>query len=305
MSKQEVGVVGLAVMGRNLVLNIERNNYTVSVFNRTSQKTKEFISQHSKKNIFPYFCIKDFINSLERPRCILLMVKAGKSTDETIKSILPYLDKDDILMDGGNTFYKDTIRRHNFLLKSGINFIGMGVSGGELGALYGPSLMPGGQKIAYNLVSSILKKISAKYHSEPCVTYIGSDGSGHYVKMVHNGIEYGDMQLISESYSILKNILNIQNPELSNIFKNWNKGELNSYLIDITKDIFLKKDENRKKRRKRPADRESSKTRRKIKKTGKRHYSRDNVSRAVKLKCSGLNCMRHAMKYASLGILFS
>ncbi|MDE5285486.1 MAG: NAD(P)-binding domain-containing protein, partial [Buchnera aphidicola] len=182
--------------------------------------------------------------SLERPRCILLMVKAGKSTDETIKSILPYLDKDDILMDGGNTFYKDTIRRHNFLLKSGINFIGMGVSGGELGALYGPSLMPGGQKIAYNLVSSILKKISAKYHSEPCVTYIGSDGSGHYVKMVHNGIEYGDMQLISESYSILKNILNIQNPELSNIFKNWNKGELNSYLIDITKDIFLKKDEN-------------------------------------------------------------
>ncbi|MBZ2279399.1 NADP-dependent phosphogluconate dehydrogenase, partial [Buchnera aphidicola] len=173
-----------------------------------------------------------------------LMVKAGQSTDETIESILPYLNKDDILIDGGNTFYKDTIRRHDFLLKNGINFIGMGVSGGELGALYGPSIMPGGQKLAYNLVSSILKKISAKYKSEPCVTYIGSDGSGHYVKMVHNGIEYGDMQLISESYSILKHILNIQNEELSHIFNHWNKGELNSYLIDITKDIFLKKDRN-------------------------------------------------------------
>ncbi|MDE5285305.1 MAG: NADP-dependent phosphogluconate dehydrogenase, partial [Buchnera aphidicola] len=227
-----------------LVLNIERNNYTVSIFNRTSQKTTEFISQHSNKKIFPYFCIKDFVNSLEKPRCILLMVKAGQSTDETIESILPYLNKDDILIDGGNTFYKDTIRRHDFLLKNGINFIGMGVSGGELGALYGPSIMPGGQKLAYNLVSSILKKISAKYKSEPCVTYIGSDGSGHYVKMVHNGIEYGDMQLISESYSILKHILNIQNEELSHIFNHWNKGELNSYLIDITKDIFLKKDRN-------------------------------------------------------------
>lgn len=242
MLKQQIGVVGMAVMGRNLALNIESKNYRVSIFNRTKLITEEVAQKNKNKNIFPYFSIKDFINSLIKPRCILLMVKAGSPTDDTISSILPYLEKGDILIDGGNTFYKDTIRRNNDLLKKGIHFIGMGVSGGEFGALHGPSIMPGGSKEAYKLISPILKDISAKFKKESCVTYIGPNGSGHYVKMIHNGIEYGDMQLISESYFILKNLLNLNNEELSNIFADWNKGELNSYLIEITKNIFLKKD---------------------------------------------------------------
>ncbi|QCI16942.1 NADP-dependent phosphogluconate dehydrogenase [Buchnera aphidicola (Aphis helianthi)] len=243
MLKQQIGVVGMAVMGRNLALNIESKNYRVSIFNRTRLTTEEVIRKNKKRNIFPYFSIKDFVNSLTKPRCILLMVKSGSPTDNTIASILPYLEKGDILIDGGNTFYKDTIRRNNDLLEKGIYFIGMGVSGGEFGALYGPSIMPGGSKKAYKLISAILKDISAKFQGESCVTYIGPDGSGHYVKMIHNGIEYGDMQLISESYLILKNLLNLSNEELSNTFSEWNKGELNSYLIEITKNIFIKKDE--------------------------------------------------------------
>ncbi|QIQ41718.1 MAG: NADP-dependent phosphogluconate dehydrogenase [Buchnera aphidicola (Microlophium carnosum)] len=244
MSQQQIGVVGMAVMGRNLALNIESKNYTVSIFNRTSSITKEIINQHKKKNIFPYFSIEDFINSLMKPRCILLMVQSGRATDETIKLIIPYLEKEDILIDAGNTFYKDTIRRSEELSKYGINFIGMGVSGGELGALHGPSIMPGGQRTAYNLVFPILQKISAKFKGDSCVSYIGPNGSGHYVKMIHNGIEYGDMQLISESYFLLKSLLNLSNEELSSIFSEWNKGELNSYLIEITKNIFIKKDHN-------------------------------------------------------------
>jgi len=244
MSQQQVGVVGMAVMGRNLALNIESNDYTVSIFNRTSSVTKEVMNQNRKKNIFAYFSIQDFVHSLLKPRCILLMVQAGKATDETIKSIMPYLEKEDILIDAGNTFYKDTIRRNEELSKYGINFIGMGVSGGELGALNGPSIMPGGQKSAYELVFPMLQKISAKFKDEPCVSYIGPNGAGHYVKMVHNGIEYGDMQLISESYFLLKYLLNMSNEELSNTFSEWNKGELNSYLIEITKNIFTKKDDN-------------------------------------------------------------
>ncbi|QCI21995.1 NADP-dependent phosphogluconate dehydrogenase [Buchnera aphidicola] len=244
MSKQQIGVVGMAVMGRNLALNIESKNYTVSIYNRTKSITEEVVNKNIGKKIFPYFSIKEFIYSLVKPRCILLMVQSGKATDETIESIIPYLEEEDILIDGGNTFYKDTIRRSNELSKYGINFIGMGVSGGELGALTGPSIMPGGQKKAYKLVSSMLKKISAKFKHEACVSYIGPNGSGHYVKMIHNGIEYGDMQLIAESYFLLKHLLNMNNKELANTFSEWNKGELNSYLIDITKDIFLKKDEN-------------------------------------------------------------
>ncbi|QCI24211.1 NADP-dependent phosphogluconate dehydrogenase [Buchnera aphidicola (Muscaphis stroyani)] len=244
MLKNQIGVVGMAVMGRNLALNIANNNYTVSIFNRTRLTTEKVIKDNSEKKIFPYFSIKDFVNSLSLPRCIILMVKSGQATDDTIKNIIPYLKKGDILIDGGNTFYKDTIRRNHELSKNGINFIGMGVSGGELGALNGPSIMPGGQKEAYNLVSSVFKKISAKFKNQPCVSYIGPNGSGHYVKMIHNGIEYGDMQLISESYFILKNLLNMTNQELATVFSNWNKGELNSYLIDITKNIFKYKDEN-------------------------------------------------------------
>ncbi|CAL4326170.1 NADP-dependent phosphogluconate dehydrogenase [Buchnera aphidicola] len=244
MSKQQIGVVGMAVMGRNLALNIENKSYTVSIFNRTASTTEDVVNKNPGKNIFPYFSIKDFVNSLIRPRCILLMVQSGKPTDETIQSIIPYLEKEDILIDAGNTFYKDTVRRSDELSKYGINFIGMGVSGGELGALHGPSIMPGGQKEAYKLVSSMLKKIAAKFQNESCVSYIGPNGSGHYVKMVHNGIEYGDMQLIAESYFLLKHLLHLNNQELSDTFSEWNKGELNSYLINITKDIFIEKDNN-------------------------------------------------------------
>ncbi|CAL4318628.1 6-phosphogluconate dehydrogenase, decarboxylating [Buchnera aphidicola (Periphyllus testudinaceus)] len=243
MILNKIGVVGMAVMGRNLALNIESKNYTVSIFNRSSEKTKEVILNNPKKKLFPFFKLKDFILSLKKPRVILLMVKSGNPTDQMINSIIPYLDKEDIIIDGGNSFFKDTIKRSLKLFKKKINFIGAGISGGEEGALNGPAIMPGGQKIAYKKVSSLLNKISAKTkNNKSCVHYIGTDGSGHYVKMVHNGIEYGDMQLISEAYFILKKTLNLSNKELSCIFSEWNKGELKSYLIEITKNIFLKKD---------------------------------------------------------------
>ncbi|MBS6057124.1 MAG: NADP-dependent phosphogluconate dehydrogenase [Mixta calida] len=243
MSKQQIGVVGMAVMGRNLALNIESRGYTVSVFNRSREKTDEVIAENPGKKLAPYYSIEEFVDSLEKPRRILLMVQAGEATDKTIASLTPHLDKGDILIDGGNTFYKDTIRRNKELSEQGFNFIGTGVSGGEEGALKGPSIMPGGQKEAYELVAPILDKIAARAEGEPCVTYIGPDGAGHYVKMVHNGIEYGDMQLIAEAYSLLKNALNLSNEDLAKTFSEWNEGELSSYLIDITKDIFTKKDE--------------------------------------------------------------
>ncbi|QBJ33727.1 NADP-dependent phosphogluconate dehydrogenase [Hafnia alvei] len=244
MSKQQIGVVGMAVMGRNLALNIQSRGYTVSIFNRSTDKTDEVVAENPGKNLVPYYTVQEFVESLEKPRRILLMVKAGEATDKTIDSLKPYLEKGDILIDGGNTFFQDTIRRNRELSAEGFNFIGTGVSGGEEGALKGPSIMPGGQKHAYELVAPILKKIAAVAEDgEACVTYIGSDGAGHYVKMVHNGIEYGDMQLIAEAYSLLKHGLNLSNDELATTFTEWNKGELNSYLIDITKDIFTKKDE--------------------------------------------------------------
>ncbi|MFB4338906.1 NADP-dependent phosphogluconate dehydrogenase [Pantoea sp. CS_6] len=245
MSKQQIGVVGMAVMGRNLALNIESRGYTVSVFNRSREKTDEVIAENPGKKLAPFYSVEDFVDSLEKPRRILLMVQAGEATDKTIASLTPHLDKGDILIDGGNTFYKDTIRRNKELSDQGFNFIGTGVSGGEEGALKGPSIMPGGQKEAYELVAPILNKIAARAEDgEACVTYIGSDGAGHYVKMVHNGIEYGDMQLIAEAYSLLKGALNLTNEELADTFTEWNNGELSSYLIDITKDIFTKKDED-------------------------------------------------------------
>ncbi|EMD6372247.1 NADP-dependent phosphogluconate dehydrogenase [Morganella morganii] len=244
MSKQQIGVVGMAVMGRNLALNIESRGYSVSVFNRSSDKTDEVIAENPGKKLVPSYSIEEFVDSLEKPRRILLMVKAGEATDKTIASLTPHLDKGDILIDGGNTFFQDTIRRNKELSAQGFNFIGTGVSGGEEGALKGPSIMPGGQKEAYELVAPILKQIAAQAEGEPCVTYIGADGAGHYVKMVHNGIEYGDMQLITEAYSVMKNALGISNDELASVFSEWNNGELSSYLIDITKDIFRKKDED-------------------------------------------------------------
>ncbi|KUL15306.1 MULTISPECIES: NADP-dependent phosphogluconate dehydrogenase [Bacillus] len=243
MAKQQIGVVGLAVMGKNLALNIESRGFTVSVYNRSSEKTEEFLKEAEGKNVVGTYSIEEFVQSLEKPRKILLMVKAGTPTDATIQSLLPHLEKGDILIDGGNTYYKDTQRRNRELAESGIHFIGTGVSGGEEGALKGPSIMPGGQKEAHELVKPILEAISAKVDGEPCTTYIGPDGAGHYVKMVHNGIEYGDMQLISESYFILKHIVGLSSDELHEVFSEWNKGELDSYLIEITADIFTKKDE--------------------------------------------------------------
>ncbi|PHM74660.1 NADP-dependent phosphogluconate dehydrogenase [Xenorhabdus kozodoii] len=244
MSKQQIGVVGMAVMGRNLALNIESRGYSVSIFNRSSDKTDEVIAENPGKKLVPSYSIEEFVDSLEKPRRILLMVKAGEATDKTIASLLPHLDKGDILIDGGNTYFQDTIRRNRELSAQGINFIGTGVSGGEEGALKGPSIMPGGQKEAYELVAPILKEIAAQVDGEPCVTYIGADGAGHYVKMVHNGIEYGDMQLIAEAYSLLKSALNLGNQELAEVFSDWNQGELSSYLIEITADIFRKQDED-------------------------------------------------------------
>ena len=243
MSKQQIGVVGMAVMGRNLALNIESRGYSVSIFNRSSSKTDEVIALHPDKKLVPTYTVEEFVASLEKPRRILLMVKAGEATDKTIQSLLPHLDKGDILIDGGNTFFQDTIRRNEMLANSGINFIGTGVSGGEEGALKGPAIMPGGQKDAYDLVAPILEEIAAKADDgAPCVTYVGPNGAGHYVKMVHNGIEYGDMQLIAESYDILRRVGGLSVEETAEVFKSWNTGELDSYLIEITADILTKKD---------------------------------------------------------------
>ncbi|MFC0178516.1 NADP-dependent phosphogluconate dehydrogenase [Thorsellia kenyensis] len=243
MSKQQIGVVGMAVMGRNLALNIESRGYSVSIYNRSADKTDEVIQDNPDKKLIPYYTAEEFVQSLEKPRRILLMVKAGEATDKTIASLTPFLDKGDILIDGGNTFFLDTIRRNKELSEQGFNFIGTGVSGGEEGALKGPSIMPGGQKAAYELVAPILHEIAAKVGNEACVTYIGPDGAGHYVKMVHNGIEYGDMQLIAEAYSLLKHALDLDNDSMAKTFHEWNAGELSSYLIEITAQIFTKKDD--------------------------------------------------------------
>ncbi|MBY0918831.1 NADP-dependent phosphogluconate dehydrogenase [Staphylococcus aureus] len=243
---QQIGVIGLAVMGKNLAWNIESRGYSVSVFNRSSEKTDLMVEESKGKNIHPTYSLEEFVNSLEKPRKILLMVQAGKATDATIDSLLPLLDDGDILIDGGNTNYQDTIRRNKALAQSAINFIGMGVSGGEIGALTGPSLMPGGQEEAYNKVADILDAIAAKAKDgASCATYIGPNGAGHYVKMVHNGIEYADMQLIAESYAMMKELLGMSHEDIAQTFKDWNAGELESYLIEITGDIFMKLDENK------------------------------------------------------------
>ncbi|MGF9913525.1 NADP-dependent phosphogluconate dehydrogenase [Paenibacillus ehimensis] len=242
MSKQQVGVIGLAVMGKNLALNIESRGFTVSVFNRSREKTDALLAEAQGKKLVGTYSIEEFVASLETPRKILIMVQAGHATDDTINQLVPHLEKGDIIIDGGNAFFPDTQRRNKELEAHGLRFIGTGVSGGEEGALKGPAIMPGGQKDAYELVAPILTAISAKVNGDPCCTYIGPDGAGHYVKMVHNGIEYGDMELICEAYHLLKDVLGVSTQELHEIFADWNKGELDSYLIEITTDIFTKYD---------------------------------------------------------------
>lgn len=242
MSKQQIGVVGLAVMGKNLAMNMESKGFSVAVYNRSSEKTDELLAEAAGKNFVGAYSIEEFVQSLELPRKIMIMVKAGKPTDDTIQQLVPFLSPGDILIDGGNAFFPDTQRRNKELQAQGFRFIGAGVSGGEEGALKGPAIMPGGQQDAYELVEPILTAISAKVNGDPCSTYIGPDGAGHYVKMVHNGIEYGDMQLIGEAYQLLKDVLGLDTAELHEIFAEWNRGELSSYLIEITADIFAKAD---------------------------------------------------------------
>lgn len=243
MRKCDIGLIGLAVMGKNLVLNMERNGYWVAVFNRTVEKVDGFLKEEARgKNIVGTHTIKELIEAIEVPRKIILMVKAGRPVGDFIDKILPYLKSGDLIIDAGNSFFKDTIRRSNYLAEKNILYIGTGVSGGEEGALKGPAIMPGGQPEAYKLVEPIFTDIAAQVDGVPCCTYIGPDGAGHYVKMTHNGIEYGDMQLISEAYSLMKNILGMDAKELGQIFVEWNQGKLNSYLIEITADIFSKMD---------------------------------------------------------------
>ncbi|WP_138750945.1 NADP-dependent phosphogluconate dehydrogenase [Paenibacillus sinopodophylli] len=242
MSKQQIGVIGLAVMGKNLALNMESKGFSVALYNRSPEKTNELLAEAEGKNVLGTFSLEQFVQSLETPRKILIMVKAGQATDDTIDQLVPYLEKGDILIDGGNAYFPDTQRRNQDLEAKGFRFIGAGVSGGEEGALKGPAIMPGGQQDAYELVEPILTAISAKVNGDACSTYIGEGGAGHYVKMVHNGIEYGDMQLIGEAYQLLKDVLHLSTSELHDIFTEWNNGELDSYLIEITADIFAKTD---------------------------------------------------------------
>ncbi len=245
MTTATIGLIGLAVMGQNLVLNMERNGYTVAVFNRTTAVTEEFIAAHPGKKLVPARTLEEFVASLETPRRILIMVKAGAAVDAVIDGLVPLLDKGDLIMDGGNSFYADTDRRSQALALQGFNYMGVGVSGGEEGALWGPSIMPGGTPEAWSLVADTLQAIAAKAPEDgkPCVAYLGPRSAGHYVKMVHNGIEYGDMQLIAEAYNILKQALGLEAPELAAIFDEWNKGELDSYLISITAQIFRRIDD--------------------------------------------------------------
>ncbi|MCM3549023.1 6-phosphogluconate dehydrogenase [Niallia circulans] len=243
MAKQNIGVVGVGVMGRSLALNFESKGFSVSLYDVSEERIKEILDHNKDKRLVGTFSLEEFVHSLEKPRKIMLMVQAGQVTDQVIDSLIPLLDKKDILIDGGNTYYTDTIRRSQTAAEHGIHFIGTGVSGGEEGALKGPSIMPGGQKEAYELVKPMFEKIAAQVNGEPCTTYIGPDGAGHYVKMVHNGIEYGDMQLICEAYSLLVNVLGLKAEDLHSVFKEWNEGELDSYLIEITADIFTKVDE--------------------------------------------------------------
>ena len=242
----DIGLIGLGVMGSSLALNMESNGYRVSVHNRTSPQIDDLVNNRSKKNnILGFSDLDDFVDSIKKPRKIMLMVVAGTVVDDYINKLIPLIDKGDIIIDGGNSHYPDTIRRTKELEDKGFQFIGAGVSGGEEGALKGPSIMPGGSVSAWPEVKGIFQAISAKVeNNEPCCDWIGEGGSGHFVKMVHNGIEYGDMQLICEAYQVMKDVLGMTNDEMHKVFKDWNEGELNSYLIEITADILKFKDKD-------------------------------------------------------------
>jgi 6-phosphogluconate dehydrogenase len=245
MRQMDVGLFGLAVMGQNLALNIERHGYEVSVYNRTQARMDEFIKGSAKrKDIQPTYSIEEFAGSLKRPRRVILMVKAGRTVDEVIAQLKPSLQAGDVVVDAGNSHYKDSERREAALMEDGIQFLGVGISGGEEGALWGPSIMPGGERKAYDLMESIFHDIAAQMNGEPCVAYLGPGGAGHYVKMVHNGIEYGNMQLIAEAYDLLRSGLEMSARELRQIFEIWNEGEMGSYLVEITADIFSREDVN-------------------------------------------------------------
>lgn len=246
MKKADIGLIGLAVMGENLVMNMESKGFTVAVYNRTVEKVEKFVETRAKdKNIIGAKSIEELIDNLEKPRKVMLMIKAGKPVDDFIEMIIPDMEKGDIIIDGGNSHYNDTIRRTNYVEQQGLLYIGAGVSGGEEGALIGPSIMPGGSKEAWAHVKPIFQSIAAKVKDgTPCCDWVGLNGAGHYVKMVHNGIEYGDMQIICEAYHIMKDYLKLSAEEMHNVFAEWNKGELDSYLIEITRNILAYKDEN-------------------------------------------------------------
>ncbi|MDP4185029.1 MAG: decarboxylating NADP(+)-dependent phosphogluconate dehydrogenase [Bacteroidota bacterium] len=242
--KADIGLIGLAVMGENLVLNMESKGYTVAVYNRSTEKVDKFLNDRGKgKNFIGAHSIKELAESLKSPRKVMMLVKAGQAVDALIEQLTPYLEPGDIIIDGGNSNFQDTIRRTREVEAMGLLYVGTGVSGGEEGALKGPSLMPGGSSVAWPFIKEIFQNIAAKVEDgNPCCDWVGENGSGHFVKMVHNGIEYGDMQIISETYSLMKNLLGMNYDEMHETFAEWNKGDLNSYLIEITADILKYKD---------------------------------------------------------------
>jgi len=245
MEKADIGIVGLAVMGENLILNMESKGFTVACYNRTVSKVERFLAGRAKgKRIIGAHTIEELVDALARPRKVMLMIKAGKPVDDFIDQLLPHLEEGDIIIDGGNSFFGDTIRRTRYVESKGLLYIGTGVSGGEEGALLGPSIMPGGSAEAWPHVKPIFQAIAAKVaDGTPCCDWVGTDGAGHYVKMVHNGIEYGDMQMIAESYFLMKHLLGMSPLEMHQVLREWNEGELNSYLIEITRDILAHVDE--------------------------------------------------------------
>ena len=245
MKKADIGLIGLAVMGENLVMNMESKGFTVAVYNRTAEKVTKFVEGRAKgKNIIGAYSIEELVANLEKPRKVMLMVKAGQPVDDFIEKVIPHLEKGDIIIDGGNSHFPDTIRRTAYVESKGLYYIGTGVSGGEEGALKGPSMMPGGSPEAWPYVKPIFQAICAKVEDgSPCCDWVGENGAGHFVKMVHNGIEYGDMQLICEAYQLMRDGLGMSAEEMHEVFAEWNKTELDSYLIEITRDILGYKDE--------------------------------------------------------------